>query len=447
MSRDQLYDEAPLEDVEQLVEYFRGGVKTAEDRGIGTEHEKFLFRGPECARVQFDGPGGIEEILGRMAEQFGYEPQLDQGRLVALVRGGEAVTLEPGGQFELSGRVTRTIFETRDEFDRHIAELREVCGPDYAAVSFGLTPFDSLEDVEWVPKSRYGVMSRYLATRGDLAHWMMKATCTIQANLDYTSEEDAVDIINTAVLVAPLVNALFANSSVREGQPTGMQSFRAHVWTRTDPDRTGVPEFMFRNDWGFREWAEWVVNVPMFFVRRENRYVDLAGRSFRDLMEGRIDGLQATMGDFELHLSTVFPEVRMKRFIEVRSADGGPREHVFALPALYKGIIYDLDARRAARELVAGVGPTVYAELAREAAMNGIHGTFGDTPIADLCGALVDIASQGLSRLADAAAHPDETEFLEPLRHILTSRESAADRLLARFGDRHGVIGSRDLLA
>lgn len=451
MSRDQEHDEAPLSDCAQLVEYFERGAKPRAGRALGTEHEKFLYVGPERRRITFDGPGGIEDLFGTLAERFGYEPQLDQGRLVALVREGAAISLEPGGQVELSGAVVKTVFETRDEFDRHIAELAEVCGEDVAAVSFGLDPFASLDDITWVPKSRYGIMSRYLATRGDLAHWMMKQTCTIQANLDYTSESDAVDLVATALWISPIVNALFANSSVREGDATGFQSYRAHIWTRTDPDRCGVPPFMVTNDWGFRDWIEWVVDVPLFFIRREGRYIDLSGRSFRDLMHGKIDGFHATMGDFELHLSTVFPEVRMKRFVEVRSADGASREHVFALPALWKGLLYDDAARQAARALFTEQTPDTLDAWMRTTARDGLDGVVSGLRVDDVAGELLRLAREGLNRLAEEAGHPSEAEFLAPLERTLATGESLADELLAALEaggkGRSALIEARNLFA
>ncbi len=448
MSRDQDQDVAWLESVDQLVEYFRSGSKEPGARGIGTEHEKFLFRGDDLALTPFDGEGGIEDLLGRLTT-YGWTPAPDRGRTVALVRNDEAITLEPAGQLELSGGVTRTIFETRDEFDRHIAEVREVAGPTYKSVSFGLNPWDDLYSVPLMPKARYAVMDRYLHTRGDLARWMMQGTCTIQANLDYTSEADAISLVRASVLVGPLVNALFANSPIRLGEPTGMQSFRGHIWTRTDNDRSGVPAFMYGDDWGFREYAEWVLDVPMFFIRREQGYIDMAGHSFRKFMNDGYEGYRATLGDFELHVSTVFPEVRLKRFVEMRSADGGPREHVFALPALYKAIGYDTTARADVFDLFAGIDADTHAQLFADVVRDGIHGDFAGRKVGDWCADLLDIAGRGLQVIAQAAGHEDESGFLDPLLEIVASKTSLADRLLADFaahgGDRAAVIGSRDL--
>jgi glutamate--cysteine ligase len=450
MSRDHLQDTSPIEDIDQLVDYFRDGCKPPDARGIGTEHEKFVYHGPDCSLIEFDGPRGIEAMFRKLQERFDWEPQYDRGRIVALVRGDEAITLEPGGQVELSGGVKKTIFETETEFDRHIEELAAILGDDYAAVSFGLNPMDGLDATGWIPKSRYDIMSRYLPTRGDLAHWMMKGTCTIQANLDYTSEEDAVDLMRTGVLVSPLVNALFANSPLRLGEHTEMQSYRGYIWTRTDPDRSGVPRFLYGDDWGFREWLEWVLDVPMFFIRRGDEYVDLAGHSFRDFWRDGYEGTPATMGDFELHLSTVFPEVRMKQFIEVRSADGGPREHIFALPALWKGIGYHQASRDAAKQLFAGVSPGDHFPLYAIAARDGIHGEWRNRRLADLARELVEIASAGLDAIAEEAGHPSEAGYLEPLFQILDTETSAADRLLQDYdevdGRRGELIRRHDLL-
>lgn len=451
MSRDQLYDQQPLESIEQLVQYFHDGAKPAKSRGVGTEHEKFLFREPDFGLVEFDGPGGIEELFGKLATRYGWAAERDRERLVALARTDEAITLEPGGQVELSGGVKKTIHETCEEFDRHLEELAAVCGPEYRSVSFGLNPWDNPEVGGWVPKSRYAIMRRYLGGQGDLAHWMMKETCTIQANLDYTSEKDAVDIVRTATSISPIVNALFANSPIRNGEPTGMQSFRAHIWTRTDNDRSGVPEFMHHDDWGFADWVEWVLDVPMFFIRRPSGYIDLAGKSFREFMRDGYDGEPATMGDFELHISTAFPEVRLKKFIEVRSADGGPRSHVCALSALWKGVLYDLSARRAAATLIGAVTPGDHAQLMEIAARDGIRGVFRGQRLSELAAELVQIAGDGLRTLSTTDGTADESEFLEPLQTILDSGESAADKVLRLFrehsGDRRALLDELDLLS
>lgn len=452
MSRDQAQDSSPIEGLDQLLDYFAKGGKTRAGRGIGTEHEKFMFHRDSGRLLDFDGPDGIEALLQALGERFGWEPGLDRGRVVALERGDEAVTLEPGGQFELSGGVKRTVFETADEFDRHLREIAEVAGDRLSSTCWGMNPFDDLEALGWVPKSRYDIMRAYLPTRGDLAHWMMKTTCTIQANVDYLSEADAVEILRLGVLAGPLVTALFANSPLRAGADTGMQSFRAHVWTRTDPDRSGVPAFMYRDDWGFAEYVEYALDVPMFFIRRDPRYVDLSGQSFRDLMAGKIEGYMATMGDFELHLSTIFPEVRLKRFIEFRGADGGDRAAILAQPAIWKGLAYHEPARQAVRELMASYSEAEHRSLFDLAARRGVHGVAPDgRTMRDLSAELLRIAGDGLDALAAEFDHDSERGFLAPLQQIVDTGVSAADRLRADYdevgGERLPLIERYELLA
>jgi glutamate--cysteine ligase len=425
MSRDQKQDVSLLQDREQLLDYFRAGIKSADRLTIGTEHEKFLWHRANGRLFNFDE---IEGLLHKLGDRFGYEKAWDGDRLVALERNDEAITLEPSGQFELSGGLKKTIFETEVELERHFEELNAVGGPEMGMALLGINPYDDISDLGWVPKSRYKIMREYLPTRGDLAHWMMKLTCTIQANMDFTSEEDASDLVRTGYVVSPFVHALFANSSVHHGKPSGYQSYRGHIWTRTDPDRSGVPDFVLRDDWGFGEYLDYVLDVPMFFIRRDHGYVNLAGRSFREFMEKGLDGYQATMGDFELHLSTAFPEVRMKRYVEVRSGDGGSLSHMLALPALWKGVLYDAEARRESWERLSWLDHGNLLSLNLEASKNGIHGVAPNgESIMDICRDLVRISSEGLARLAKRDGHDSEAIFLQPLQTILETRKSAAD--------------------
>lgn len=431
MSRDQKQDESPIESRDQLLAYFHAGVKKPADRRVGTEHEKFMVHPSTGALYDFEA---IESLLFRLREAYGYEPGFDDGRLVALERGDEAITLEPGGQFELSGGLKKTIFETEEELKRHFRELKDVGGDDLEMVCLGLNPYDDVADLGWVPKSRYKIMREYLPTRAELPHWMMKLTCTIQANLDFTSEADAVDMMRTSYLVSPLVNALFANSPVDHGKPNGYQSYRAHIWTKTDPDRTGVPDFVLSDNWGFEDYLEFVLDAPLFFIRRDERYVNLAGQSFRTLMNEGIDGYRATMGDFELHLSTVFPEVRLKRYIEVRSGDGGPITHMTALPALWKGILYDAEARRGVYERLQYLGRDALIALMEEASRTGIHGVMPNgEPISDVLRDVLRLARQGLERISAAEGHPSEAVYLDVLDQIIETQNSQADRLLQKL--------------
>lgn len=436
MSRDLDADPRPIEDRSQLLDYFRQGNKPVDQRGIGTEHEKFVVRASNDSMLSFDEPGGYADIYRRLIDRFDWRADaLDRGQIVSVVhpeRG--AVTLEPGGQFELSGAVTGTIFETAEEFDRHLREVRQVADDDLRFAIWGLNPGVSPRDVPWMPKSRYDVMRRYLATRGKMAHWMMKTTCTIQANFDYVSEADAVDLVHTAVLASPVIGALFANSPIQNGDDTEFQSRRNFIWWRhTDPDRTGIPSFMYTTDWGWDDYLEYVLDVPMFFIRRGGEYIDFAGHSFRRFIDEGHGEYQATMGDFELHLSTLFPDVRIKQFVEVRSADGGPREAVFALPAIWKGLLYDEAARRRVRDLFDPLSERDHRKLIEQCYRDGIHGDSPYGPIAELADAVLEAAEAGLDRIADGADHDSERAFLAPLKQRLADRKSWADILRDDF--------------
>ncbi len=445
MSREQAPNSRPIDNHETLLDYFRQGEKPRARRAIGTETEKFVIRRSGGQMLSFEESGGFGDLFQALTKRFDWEPTPpDQGHVVALVGESGAVTLEPGGQLELSGALCKTVFETAREFDTHTEELKAVADDDLAFVIWGMNPCVSLDDVPWMPKSRYQIMRDYLPTRGDLAHWMMKTTCTIQANFDFSSEEDAVDMVHTGVLASPVVGALFANSPIREGEPTGYQSYRNYIWTRTDPDRTGVPSFMYRQDWGYQDYLEYVLNVPMFFIQRGGNYIDMAGYSFTDFMANGYEGLQATMGDFQLHLTTVFPDIRLKQFVEVRSADGGPREAVLALPALWKGLLYDEAAREAVKDLFYPLVEVDHRALTEICYVDGIHGQSKYGPVHELAANIVEIADAGLSRLASEEGHPSETGFLAPLQERLDEKRSWADLLLSDF---HEVNGDLSALA
>jgi len=444
MSRDQDQDMTLLESKEQLIEYFRSGEKQPGSLGFGTEHEKFVFWRDSGRLASYEEPGGIGDLLGQLADTFGYERAYDNGKLVALTGDGAAITLEPGGQFELSGKITKTVFETQTELNTHLEQLAQVAGDRFAFVSWGMNPFDELDEVPWMPKSRYGIMKRYLPTRGDLAHWMMKMTCTVQGNYDYVSEEDAVDILRTSLRISPIISALFVNSPLRHAQPSGFQSYRCHIWTRTDPDRTGFPDFMYGDDWGYGDYVDYVLDVPMFLIRRDDRNIDMAGHSFRDFMRDGHDGHRATIGDFELHLSTVFPEVRMKKYIEVRGADAGSREMLLALPAIWKGLLYSKVGRAGARSMMVSSNPAQHRECFAKVHREGLRASTPCGDFATLALELLGYARDGLDELAARDGHESEAIFLEPLFEIAHAATTQADHLLADFealgGDRRALI-------
>lgn len=425
------HDPTPIESREQLLDFFRDGIKDPDQRGVGTEHEKFVFRRDDCRMVSHGEEGGLQDIFLGLADTFGLEPVYEKENIIAMRDGEAGISLEPGGQFELSGAVQTTIPAVAAEYDRHIDQLREVAGDDVMMTIWGLNPFVQPADVPLVPKQRYDIMRSYLPARGELAPWMMKATCTVQANFDYTGEEDAADLMRTALLISPIVSAIFSNSSVKQCQDAGMQSYRGYLWTRTDPDRCGWPEFMYRDDWGFEDYLEYVMDVPMFFIERGGRHIPKTGQTFRQFLDGGHGRWTPRVEDFELHLSTLFPEVRLKKFIEVRGADGGPRSHVAGVPALWKGLVYHGPSRRAARELLAGMEPAQHRQLFMDCYRDGFEAQTPHGSVAELAEELLRLSEEGLRALQPEGV--DEVSYLEPLRRIVEQRRTLADELLEDF--------------
>lgn len=442
MSRDMDANEAPIASIDDLRSPFVAGSKGAARRGVGTEHEKLGYRASDLAPLPYEGEDGIGALLEALVSR-GWSPLFDGGRVLALERDGGAITLEPGGQFELSGRVTRTIHETRDELLAHLREVRDV-GHELGQVwtHHAIQPVLDLEGVPWMPKSRYGVMRAYLPTRGSRAWWMMKMTCTVQANFDYRDEADAMDMLRLGAEIGPVVTAIFAASPVRLGAPTGWQTNRMWAWEDTDPDRCGVPDAFFAPDPSFDHYVEYLLDVPMFFVRRDDRYVDVSGRSFRELLEGRVEGLQATQGDWELHMSTAFPDIRMKRYIETRTTDAGPPDLLLALPALWKGIFYDDTARELAREIARVTTAADARSFAHEAAVRGLDGHWQGHAISSLADQLIHVARAGLDRQAARDGHASEARWLDTLHRPDGSLRKRAEEVMRAFEAAQG-----DLLA
>lgn len=417
MSRDQAHDDARITSADQLVAWFRSGSKGDAVLGVGTEHEKLGFDAETLAPIPYEGDRGIGRLLAELAERYGWEAYEDDGRIMALLRDGAAVTLEPGGQLELSGRVTRTIHETRDELAEHLVEVAEVAAElGQRWTHLGLNPWDRPDEIPWMPKSRYVVMRNYLGSRGALAHWMMKNTCTVQANYDYRDEADALRKLAVTSRLSPVVTALFAGTPVRAGQ-SGAASERMRIWEQVDPDRTGTPNAYLRGDAGFADIVEWCLDIPMLFVTRDGRYRDVAGTPFRALLEGRVEGLEATIGDWELHLSALFPDVRLKRYIEVRTADAGLPGHLLALPALWKGILYDGTALADAEALAGTLDRAGLKQAEHSAATQGLDGEFRGRRLRDVAADLIAIAGDGLDRQLgeDDDERGSERRYLAPL--------------------------------
>ena len=415
--------------VDDLIGYFRAGAKPRKQFRIGIEQEKIGARrngGP----VGYRGQDGIEEILARL-EGRGFAAAREHGHVVGLERGGERITIEPGGQLEFSGLARDTAAACRDALVAHVREVVAVARPmGVHFLGIGARPFGKLDDVDWLPKARYDVMREFFPRQGRssrLAHHMMKMTATVQANFDYDSEADAVDKMRTAYGVTSIVTAMFAGSPFADGQPTGDKSFRAAIWLETDEDRCGLPGFVFKPDFAFRDYVEWALDIPMFFVVRDGNFKPVERMPFRRFIAEGFEGEAATLRDWELHLSTLFPEVRLKRYIELRGADAGPMPMAEALGALWRGLLDDRDARSAAWEMVAGRPFTERETLRREVPRAALGARFGGHNLKDLALELVRIADAGLARLPGAE---DDRPLLAPLWAYVTAGRTPADDLL-----------------
>lgn len=416
-----------------LLELFPAGERKKEDRRIGAEYEKLLVDRKTGLSLPWSGKYGIEAVLKFFCDHFGWEPYEDEGIIIALRRGDQSITLEPGGQFEMSGAPQKSLNDVEAELKNHEEELFALRDSMPVDVQWlGINPKQGIDQVNWMPKPRYRTMRRYMPLKGKLGLAMMGLTCTVQSNLDITGEADFAKKMKMGTGVGPLVTALFANSWQFEGQDSGFQSFRANVWHHTDPDRSGMPRFVFDTDCGYEDYVNWVLDVPLYFVKREGKYVDLAGKgTFRDLMAGRVSGHHARPEDWKLHMSTVFPDVRARPFLEFRQADVVPPEGIVALSALWKGIVYDDDACDAAWALVKKQSYDQHLQLSRDVARDALGASRPNAlgTILPLCKELLDISAEGLRREAAAGrgdSHDDR--HLAVLYEIVQSGETFATR-------------------
>jgi glutamate--cysteine ligase len=417
--------------VDDLVAFLRAGEKPPEAWRVGTEHEKIGLHGADRSPIDYAGDRGIGKLLERIADRAGWEPISEDGNIIALQHEGASITLEPGGQLELSGAPLRTIFETCAEFHAHLELVRAVSEPlDIVWLGLGIHPIHSVEELPRMPKERYRIMRRYLPTRGSRGLIMMFTTATVQANLDYESEADMVDKVRTSLAVSPIVSAIFANSSLSDGKANGFVSRRMHAWTDTDPDRCGMLPMAFESDFGYRRYVDWALDVPMFFVLRNGRFESAVDMTFRQFLENGREGERATLADFDRHLTTLFPEVRVKQFIEVRCADAVPPGLTCSLPALWKGILYDAKARTAAANLVDA--NQAEREAASEAvSRQGLAAHYAGQPVLGLARELVGIAHGGLERIGHAGPDaPDESAFLDPIIAQLALEKSPGQVVL-----------------
>jgi glutamate--cysteine ligase len=428
---------------DDLLAVFAGGEKPVEDWKIGTEHEKFVYRHADHRAPSYDEPGGIRDLLTALT-RFGWEPALENGKIIALTGPDGAISLEPAGQFELSGAARRTIHETCAEAGRHLMQVKTV--GDELGVGFlglGMWPDKTRAELPVMPKGRYRIMLDYMPKVGSLGLDMMLRTCTIQVNLDYASEADMVKKFRVGLALQPLATALFANSPFLEGRPNGYLSYRSHIWSDTDPDRTGMLPFVFEDGFGYERYLDYALGVPMYFVYRDGKYIDVAGQCFRDFLEGRLAALPGEtplVSDFTDHLSTIFPEVRLKSFLEMRGADGGPWSRICALPALWVGLLYDSTALDAAWDEVKDWSLAERQTLRDAVPERGLNAEVpGGGTLLDLGRRVLAIAETGLNARAGLNASGDnESGFLDPLREILASGVTPAERLLERY---HGAWG------
>ena len=431
----------PVTKKSQLVEDLETGNKPPEDWRIGTEHEKFLYNLRTLKRLPYEGESGVGALLNGM-RRFDWDPVLEGDNIIALKRpDGCSVTLEPGGQFELSGAPLKTIHETCAEVHEHLVQVKEVCGELGAgAYGLGFDPESRREDVGWMPKGRYKIMREYMPKRGTLGLDMMLRTCTVQVNLDFQSEADMVKKMRVAVALQPIATALFAASPFVEGKPNGFLSYRSQVWTDTDPDRCGMLPFVFEDGFGFERWVDYMLDVPMYFIYRSGVYQDVSGLSFRDYMEGRLPGHVGevpTMDDWTDHITTAFPEVRLKHFIEMRGADGGPQSGLCALPALWVGLLYDSTALDAAWDICKDWTGAERTALRDDAPRLGLKTPFRLETIQEIAGRVLEVSRAGLAnRQKMDRSGKDETMFLNVLDEIAKSGTTAADDMLAAYHGR-----------
>jgi glutamate--cysteine ligase len=437
---DVVCEERPLV-LEDLVEWLAKGEKPASDWRVGAEHEKFVFRLGSHAAVPYEGPSGIKALLEGLM-RFGwkgvYEASDKGDVLIGLERGMANVSLEPGGQFELSGAPLETMHDICSETGGHLQEVKVVA--DELGLGFlglGFTPNWTRADVPVMPKGRYGIMRAYMPKVGGLGLDMMFRTCTVQANLDFGSEADMVAKFRTSLALQPIATALFANSPFTEGKPNGFLSARANVWTDTDADRTGMLDFVFQDGFGYETYVNYALDVPMYFVKRDGRYIDASGQSFRAFMKGELPALpgeRPTIKDWADHTTTLFPEVRLKQYLEMRGADSGPWSRLCALPALWTGIFYDSAALAAAWDLCKDWTAEDHNVLRADVARVGLKAKVGGRTAQDVAIDLVAIAREGLKRRNRLnGGMVDETGYLAELEEIAASGITPAERLLELY--------------
>jgi len=450
MARD-VSDSTPIGSKAELIAWIAAGEKPVSSFRIGTEHEKFPFYRSDLAPVPYEGrggAGGIRALLEGMQQRLGWEPIVDAGHIIGLAGpdGGGAISLEPGGQFELSGAPLATLHETEAELQAHLADVKAVAAPhDIGFVALGASPLWTRAETPVMPKGRYKIMANYMPKVGTMGLDMMFRTCTVQVNLDFASEADMVRKLRVSLALQPLSTALFASSPFLERKLNGFQSMRSEIWRDTDNARSGMLAFAFDEGMSYEGYVDWALDVPMYFVKRGDTYHDVAGASFRDLLAGRLQqlpGERATMSDWANHLSTLFPEVRLKRFLEMRGCDAGPPDMLNAMPAFWVGLLYDATSLDAAWQLVKGWSAAERQALRDAVPREGLAATIAGRPLSEIAAEVVELSRAGLARRAlKIGAGKDETRFLAPLHAILERRQNLAQVLEGRYRDAwHGKV-------
>ena len=427
-----------IKDVGQLVEWLAKGEKPAADWRIGTEHEKFLFHRDSLRPVAYDGDSGVEAMLHALCKVIGDKatPIIEKGKIIGLKDGdGGSVSLEPGGQLELSGAPLSNLHQTCAETGRHLRHMRAVSSAlGVGMLGIGFQPKWRRDDISWMPKGRYHIMRNHMPKVGTMGLDMMLRSCTVQVNLDYADEADMRRKFRTSLALQPIATALFANSPFKDGKPSGWLSGRAHVWTDTDNARCGVPSCVFDPQFGYEQWIDYILDVPMYFLHRGEDYVDVAGESFRDYLAGTLTGFEGEspqMADFEDHITTAFPEVRLKQYLEMRGADSGSWANICALPAYWVGLLYCDEALAEAEDLVRDINADDVMAARLSVAKDGLRGKLGSHDVATLAKKTIDIASKGLrNRGIFDDGGDDESGFLQPLRKVIATQKTPAEVML-----------------
>ena len=430
----------PIENRNQLAEYLATGCRPKADWRIGTEHEKFGYCKDTHKPLPYEGERSILAVLEGLRDHHGWAPVMEADKLIGLEKDGANVSLEPGGQLELSGAPLDCIHQTCDEVNAHLRDVKDVA--DRIGVGFiglGAAPEWTHEQMPLMPKGRYKLMDGYMRTVGTMGTAMMRRTCTVQVNLDFGSEADMVQKLRVALALQPVATALFANSPFWEGRINGHKSWRSRVWRDLDPARTGMLPFVFDDGFGFESWVDYALDVPMYFVYRDGRYINALGQSFRDFLNGKLPAMPGeipTLSDWADHLTTIFPEARIKKFMEMRGADGGPWRRLCALPAFWTGIMYDQSSLDAAWDMVRGWDAETREAWRVEASVHGLQARVGGQRMIDLATRALDISRAGLK----ARARPglggmvaDERHFLHALEDSVETGMVPADELLARY--------------